>query len=210
MSVLRHPSPEVLLDHAAGRLARGATLLVQAHLSACPACRAEVGRCEAVGGVLLEALPDAEMAPDALDRALALIGGPPEPPPPAARTPSGIDLSSALDGLALGPKKRLAPGLWLRPVMRDGAAFTYLLRSGPGGRLPRHSHSGAEYVCVLKGAYTDETGRYGPGDFAEGDQDLTHSPLASDDGECLCLIFADGPIRFEDAALRAMQPLIGI
>ena len=37
MTILHHPSDELLLGHAAGRLDRGAALVVGAHLAACPA-----------------------------------------------------------------------------------------------------------------------------------------------------------------------------
>ncbi len=98
----------------------------------------------------------------------------------------------------------------MRPVLRDSAGVTYLLRSGPGRRLPRHAHTGSEYVCVIKGAFSDETGRYGPGDFAHSDDSLLHAPATDDEGECLCLISAEGPMRFQGPLLRALQPLLGV
>ena len=41
MSILHHPSEDVLLDHAAGRLGRGAALVVDTPLCACVSCRVE-------------------------------------------------------------------------------------------------------------------------------------------------------------------------
>ncbi len=211
MTLLHHPSPDVLLGHAAGTLAHGLDLLVHTHLQACPVCRGEARRFEAVGGALLDALTPSEMAADALARALAGIERPQPPEPPARKAPpAGIDLEQVLGELKLGPKLPLGPGLWMRRVLRDGPAVTYLLRSGPGRRLPMHGHTGMEYVCVLKGAFSDETGRYGPGDFAESDDTLVHSPVTDADGECICLIAADGPMRMQSLVGRAMQAFAGL
>ncbi len=63
---------------------------------------------------------------------------------------------------------------------------------------------------MLKGAFTDETGRYGAGDFAESDDGLSHAPITDTDGECLCLIHAARPMRIDHPLLRAVQPLLGI
>ena len=157
MSVVHHPSSELLLRQAAGTLGRGPSLLASAHLLACPVCREEVGRFEAVGGAMLEGLPPAPMSPDALALALARIERPAPSEPPARRRLSGIDLTQVLAGLPLGPRRSMGPGLWMREILREGGGVTYLLRSGPGVRLPRHSHTGREYVCVLTGGFEDET-----------------------------------------------------
>lgn len=212
MTVHHHPSDLVLLDHAAGRLARGPAMLINVHLSVCPACRAAAAGFEALGGALLEDLPPSQMAPDALDLALARIErpAPDAPPPRPISTPAGIDLTEALHGLPLGGRRWLAPGIWMRPVLREGRSVTYLLRSGPGKRLPRHSHLGEEYVCVVKGAFFDETGHYAAGDFAQSDDELTHSPQTDPDGECICLISAEGPMRMFEPIARALQPLFGL
>lgn len=209
MSLAHHPSEELLLGFAAGRLERGPALVLRAHLHACPVCSAEVGRFEAVGGALLDALPAAELEADALASALARIET------PAPRLPTEKirgDLPGILAGEALGPRRWLAPGLWLRRIESDrSSAFnTYLLHSGPGRRLARHGHVGVEYVCVLQGAFSDETGRYGPGDFACGDEALEHSPLAEPGEPCLCLIATEGRLQMRGLIARAIQPFAGV
>ena len=213
MTILHHPSEELLIGHAAGRLGRGPGLVVDAHMCACRVCRAEVDRLEAVGGVLLEDQQPEAMAPRALDAVLARLDRPTPPSPPRLDAPLPSDgPSGVLDGLPLGPKLWLGPGVWMRSIVRErgGAANTYLLRSGPGRRLPRHGHQGMERVCVLTGAFSDETGRYGPGDFAEGDDDLVHAPRTDPDGECICLISADGPMRMHGLIGRLVQPFVGL
>lgn len=209
MSPRRHPSETLLLGFATGALGRGASLVVDAHLKACAACRAEVARLEAVGGALLDELPPAQMAPNALARALAKLEGP-RSPPSGSEIPEGIELTSALGNLPLGRRRWLGPGIWLRPITREARGMAYLLRTGPGAALLEHGHSGEEYVLVLKGAFSDATGHYAPGDFAWSDERLTHRPVADADGECLCLIWAEGPMRMRTLLGRVLQPLVGL
>ena len=45
---------------------------------------------------------------------------------------------------------------------------------------------------------SDETGRYGPGDFALSHDVLVHTPASDPGGECICLISAEGPMRMPD------------
>lgn len=211
MTILHHPSEDMLVDYASGRLARGPGLVVQAHMCACRVCRSEVDRLEAVGGALLESLPPEPMASDALQSALARIERP-APAPIHAEPWSPDDPAAVLDGLPLGPRLWLGPGIWMRSVLKErgGVANTYVLRSGPGRSLARHGHHGLERVCVLKGAFTDETGRYAPGDFAEASDDLVHAPRTDPDGECICLISADGPMRMQGLIGRLVQPFVGL
>ncbi len=207
MSLAHHPSEELLLDLAAGRLERGPALVLKAHLGACADCQAEVGRLEAVGGVLMAALPAAPMQGDALARALARIE---TREPPAA--PIDVGLPELLGGERLGPRRWLAPGLWLRRLEpeRPSRFNTYLLHTSPGRRLPRHGHVGAEYVCVLEGAFSDATGRYGAGDFACSDEALVHEPLAESGEACLCLISTEGRLQMHDLIGRLFQPMAGV
>lgn len=210
MSLAHHPSEDLLLDLAAGRLERGPTLVLRAHLHACSVCGAEAGRFEAVGGALLDTLPPAALEEDALAHALARIETPPPAPPPSAKI--RVDLPEIVASEDLGPRRWLMPGLWIRRIEpKAGSRFnTYLLHSGPGRRLPRHGHVGVEYVCVLQGAFADETGRYGPGDFALGDEELEHSPLAEPGEACLCLISTEGRLQMRGLIARTIQPFVGV
>jgi putative transcriptional regulator len=217
MSLLHHPPEEILTDHAMGRLKRGQGLVVEAHLAHCPACRAEVERMEAVGGALLEDLAPAELEPDALSRMLARIDAPDPPTPPAAKAPppaglEGIGLEDILADLPIGRRRWLAPGVWMRPLLaeRGGESNTYLLRGGAGMQLLHHGHTGVELTCILKGAYADDTGRYGAGDFQFADQGLEHQPVAEPDGECICLISAEGPAQMDGLIGRLMQSFAGL
>ena len=209
-----HPSDETLLDFARGALSPGRSLVLRAHLGVCPACHASVRLAEAVGGALLSDLAPAELAPDALDQALARIERPPAPvAAPSVRTPDGWIRVPADVLIAAARRKRwAAPGVWVAPVTRDRRTGerSYLLGVGRGIAVPRHTHRGVEMVCVLTGAYDDRGDQHHPGDFAENDEAVEHRPRVTRDGECVCLIAADNALVARDLIGWIMQPLVRI
>ncbi|MEP6968436.1 MAG: ChrR family anti-sigma-E factor [Pseudomonadota bacterium] len=206
-----HPSHEVLVDYAAGAVAPGQAMVIATHLRACAACRGEVALADAVGGALLGALPPAPMREDALARALAGIERPARnPPPPPAPRPDWIPVPSAV--LEAARRRRWsAPGVWVAPVLRGpGEARAYLLRVAAGMSVPHHGHRGAEMVCVLKGAYADRGDVHEPGDFAQSDESVDHTPTVTLAGECVCLIAAEGALIPRNWVGRLFQPFVRI
>ncbi len=203
--IRHHPTPELLFDYAAGSLAEAPALAVATHLAFCAECRAEVERCEALGGALLEqagaaAGPEGE----ALERLMARIDTE-EPPPPEPhsavdeatrrRVPSplwpylghGLD---ALDWKRCGRNAREA-----RLIAGDTGPRASLLNIHAGRPVPRHTHRGDEYTVVLAGSYRDGEAAYRRGDFQAADASLRHRPLADPAEDCLCLAVLDAPIR---------------
>jgi putative transcriptional regulator len=213
MSPRYHPAGELIFDHARGALDRGRALVVGAHVGACAECAAAVRVAEAVGGALLAELPPAEMAPDALERALAAIDAPTPPTPPAPdQRQDWIKVAPEVLGAALRRKRWAAPGVWVAPVTRDPrtGARSYLLGVGANIAVPLHSHRGQELICVLKGAYKDRGRIHGPGDFAENDDAVEHQPKTTRDGECVCLIAAEHRLVPRNWRARLLQPFVGI
>lgn len=214
MSPRYHPSEALLSACAAGTLRPGAALTVRAHLAQCPACQVEMGFFESLGGALLEAETAAEMASDALARALAALDAPKAPPPSRVRgrSPDAAALPESLSGLSFGRRKWIAPGVWVTPIATDGRSreLVYLLRIGAGMVLPRHTHAGCEFTVVLEGSFSDADGRYGPGDFIATDEQVEHSPVVARDGHCICLASTDAPLVIRDFVGRLFQPLAGI
>jgi len=212
MHLAHHPDHGVLIEHAAGKLAPGQALVVSTHLRACSACRAEVGFAEAVGGALFSGLPPAELAPDALAHALARIERPSNARRPAAPVAPTDWIRVPFDVAQAARRRRwAAPGVWVAPVgAGPGNLRTYLLRVGAGMSVPRHTHRGAEMTCVLKGAFVDGEATYGPGDFAFGDPALEHQPRITADGECVCLVAAQGALIPRDWVGRLFQPFVRI
>ena len=108
----------MLLAHAAGSLDRGHSVVVASHVENCAHCRERMRVFEAVGGALLDELPPATMAPDALARTMAAIDASPKPLAVPAQAPHpvlppGMTWPRSLAGC---PATRWR---WLGPGMRD-------------------------------------------------------------------------------------------
>ncbi|HEY2710240.1 MAG TPA: ChrR family anti-sigma-E factor [Caulobacteraceae bacterium] len=209
----RHPSEDLILDFARGALERGRAAVIEAHLGACPACRAAVRFAEAVGGALLEELPPADLAPDALEGALARIETPPPSPGSALAAPDDwIRVPADVLDAARGNRRFSAPGVWVAAFTgtpRRGAR-SYLLGIDKGIAVPRHTHDGKELVCILKGAFEDRGEVYQAGDFIESDDRVEHEPRVTRDGECVCLVSVDNSLVPRSLMARLFQPFVGI
>jgi putative transcriptional regulator len=211
-----HPAPDVLSGHSIGELAWGESIVVRAHLSACRSCAANVARMEALQGQVLASARPSELEHGALARTLARLTEPPtqdlsrEPPAPR-RAPAW--LPEDLADVHVRPRRWLGAGLWIAPIgeRRRGARDrTYLLRAPAGSVLPSHSHDGSELLCVLRGAFLDERGRYSAGDFVRFRPNTNHRPKVDADGECICLITTEAPLRMFGLVGRVAQAITDI
>ena len=70
--------------------------------------------------------------------------------------------------------------------------------------LPEHGHHGGELTLVLRGGFSDVTGRYGPGDVEDVDNEIEHRPVADPEG-CVCLVGSEGPVRFTGLGMWLWQ-----
>lgn len=216
MSASFHPTEFTLLDYARGALPAGARVVVSAHLEHCAACAADVRALEAAAGAMLQALDSAELEDYALARILASI----ERPPPVFRPAvagsissllRGVDAPRALAGVEVGPTRWMAPGIRIARLKDAGLdERAYLLRVAPGMRMPEHGHRGRELTLVLKGAFSDSMGRYRVGDLVETGEAHEHAPTVDSDGDCVCLIAAQGVMRMKAWLPRMLQPAFGI
>ena len=217
MTPRRHPDEDLLNGYASGALRPGAALAVRAHMAFCAACRAEIGRLEAIGGALLEAEPAADMHADGLAATLAALDRPSTDETRAAprrrRPAPDLDaLPPELRGLSLGRRRWVGPGVHVTPIReaRESRELVYLLRIGRGMVLPRHTHDGSEFTCVLRGAFCDGPDTYRPGDFIEATDEIEHRPVVGADEACVCLVSTDAPLVIRDLIGRLVQPLAGI
>jgi putative transcriptional regulator len=185
-----HPSADVLASYAAGTLEPGFGLVVGAHVEMCAACRQRVAAFEAASGEALRDLPQADVGAVALSSVLARLN---ETPP--AQTVA--DKRPLLERLPLGRRKWIAPGVWVAAVKTPHARDNrvYLLSVAPGMPTARHEHSGAEFCTVLKGAFRDESGQYGVGDFAATDEEVNHQPIVEGEEDCVCLFATEGRLK---------------
>jgi putative transcriptional regulator len=217
-----HPPEELLLDYAAGSADEPTSLMLATHLTLCPDCRDVVALFESAGGALLEEIEPAALAPDALDCLLArldepvplsvprspphspAVGGAPHPLPEPLRSYVGGDLNAIR-------WKRVMRGVEQAGIAvggRAGKVKARLLRIKPGIKIPRHTHAGTELTLVLTGGFTDGPGHYLRGDVSFSDGEVDHSPVADEDGECICLTVTDAPLRLTGPLMRLLNPFV--
>ncbi|GBR00063.1 transcriptional regulator [Gluconacetobacter liquefaciens] len=199
--IRHHPTLETLLAHAAGTLADGPAVVVEAHAQGCPQCRATLDALDATGGQLLGELSPAPLEPATFERVLARLDVSPavRPSPPRQASlalPQGTRLPAALRNAQIGRWFWVAPGVRYSRVRLPWAPAQnlMLLRVGGGRRVPHHSHGGMELTQVLWGGFRDGDDRYGPGDLGEADETTAHQPLADPEG-CICLASLEGGLR---------------
>lgn len=207
---IRPPSDETLLAYATGRLREGPALVVETHLALCQESRAWVERLSTIGGMLLESLPEVDIGRDALDRVLARIDAGEDP---EIRFPSDEPgLPEPLSRYDVGPWKWAGRGTLVRKVLvpEDGACRVIMFKIDPGRKMPQHTHSGIEFTCVISGSYSDESGRFGPGDFEEADETTSHRPVVDSDVPCICIVALDGKVKLEGVIGRLLQPFVRI
>lgn len=204
-----HHVPEAMLAaYAAGSLSFPFATLVATHVSLCDECRARLDAHHALAGLVLEDLAPAGLAEDAEARLLARLDEkPPEAKPADPAWP--LPLSRFIG--PRGPRWR-SLGFGARQAMLwTGAAGSIRLLLIPAGQaVPEHSHGGLELTLVLSGAFTDSTGRFGPGDLEVADESLGHIPCATGAGPCLCAAATDAPLRFRAILPRLFQPIFRI
>jgi putative transcriptional regulator len=213
----RHLAPEeLLLDYAAGVLAKGPALAMALHVALDPAARRMMERLGALGGALLEREPGGEVDEAALERTLARLDAlPVEPSPPRAPATPRPGFEWAPPQLARHlPRdarwRRVLGGfeeIRLR-LPGDTSQRVSLLRLEPGRGLPVHRHVATEYTVVLQGGYTDSTGNYLVGDFAVGPGPQAHEPIADPGDPCIALIVLARPIVLTGPWGRWLNPLV--
>jgi putative transcriptional regulator len=196
-SPVHHPTEAILADYTSGAMRPAFAMVVGAHLEGCPHCRATLRGLEALGGEMIASLPESVLSDEALNRVMAGIERPVDDPVPA-RPP-------AAERIPFGREVWIGPGMGLRKARIKGGDLLYQLRLPAGlGTIP-HGHNGAEYTVVLKGAFVDGNQRFGPGDFAEMVEDIEHTPHVTLEGECICLIVSEKPLRATTLLGRVVQ-----
>jgi putative transcriptional regulator len=220
MMIRHHPDDALMLAYAAGTVGAGHRLLLDVHLEGCAACRQRLSQLDALGGVLLDDLPPAELSPHALERALARIdAGASAAPVPASMAPNArprpwlpVPWPAAMDGCEVGPWRWMAPGMyWNRVRIADAPqSKVFMLRIGAGRALPQHTHSQSELTQVMWGAFDDGRSEFRAGDFDETDPSVHHQPTVQAGGDCICLASVEGTLRFDSWLARMMGASIGM
>ena len=221
-----HLSDEILMAYAAGSLPEPLSLVVASHVTLCPACRAQMETYEALGGSLIEEIAPVELPESALSDIFARLdedtSGPGEADPwgrAPARTPadnSSVDVSVprplrdylGQDLSALGWRTVIRGVEEAEIALDGGEARTRLMRSQPGGAVPKHTHGGDEVSRGLTGGYSDAGGHYARGDVQVADPTVDHKPVADSGEPCLCLVISDAPLKLTGPIGRWLNPFI--
>lgn len=223
MTPRHHLDPATLVSRAAGALSPEMMAVVDTHLEGCPYCRQQLARAERVGGVLLNQRQPAGAGDTRHDQLRQDMLARLQDTTPVA--PSSRESSTnrpAVDALPrpLQPYfgrrwsdlrwRWVAPGVHMIRAPEVSGHTLILLKIAPGKSMPIHSHGGSELTQILKGAYDDELGHFGPGDIADLDCEVEHQPVTSPGVPCICVAALDGPLVFRGWLARKLQPVVGL
>ena len=217
MTIRHHPGPESLMSCSAGSMPEAFAAVMASHIDVCPHCRKELALMEDIGVSLFKDMSPSPMTRDVSSMVLRRAEADAGCDHVRSKAVSAGDVPAPLRSLAGDylddiAWKRLAPGLmhYQFPLSRTAVGDLRLVKVAPGRALPEHSHGGSELTLVLRGSYSDKTGRYGVGDVADLDENTEHQPVADPVEGCICLIASDHKIRFKSFLARIVQPFTGM
>ncbi|MDJ0778701.1 MAG: ChrR family anti-sigma-E factor [Gammaproteobacteria bacterium] len=209
-----HPTDELLAAYSAGSLPLSQALCVSAHLEHCPACVRKLQRLNRVGSELMTQLKPAAASAalkESLMAKLDMLDEETVEPAPSVTDPSiPRCLHQFIErGYEDLPWKRVSADIQTVELCRDSnGARVELLKIRPGGSATTHTHLGDEYTVILEGSFSDESGVYARGDFMVKDASDKHTPVATQDRECICLAVTEGPIQLTGFFNRLFNPLL--
>ncbi len=169
---------------------------------------------DAAAGSMLEAETPTEMRADALERAFAAIDGAAKPREVKDRLSNEMIRIPARLKDAIEEAERTngwtsaSPGIRSLQLGLQGDVKAEVLRIAAGASTPRHTHRGRELTLCLMGGFSDGRGSYGPGEVSFADPDVTHTPVADDDGPCFVLAVTDAGLQLT-GLLGVIQKLLG-
>jgi len=214
MTVQLHPETDLLVDYAAGSLSPALCVSITAHLHFCEQCRVQDITLSDIGGDLLLDVAPEEMSENALEK--VLIGLDPETDSESVQTNTVSlnedmkKLPAFLSNLIAEPQYNfLTRSLKVAKIPVGEHQYELALHKiSPGGKTPKHDHRGLEVTVVLYGSFSDIDGVYHEGDFIIRNPGDVHSPVATDDDECICLSVVEAPIRLVGPILRVINPFL--
>ena len=224
MMIKHHLDDATLMSLSAGALPEALASVAASHVDVCESCRDRLAELDMIGGALLERMEPEPLGDDLNGRITAQFREDNVRSFPARRTRSRYTnghergevpkplqrlIGDSLDSLSW---QWMAPGIRQHTIElpEESRGSLRLLRIKAGMRMPEHGHGGSELTLVLRGAYHDRFGRFGPGDVADLDENAEHEPRVDKDGECICLIATEKSARFKGLLSRVLQPLTGM
>jgi len=200
---------ELLGAYSAGGLAAPLQALVESHLLLSQRNRSYVRDLETLAAH--EALSSHLSPLSNRDSALSAIFGSNYNPEPKASNDQFMP-KPLYDFVGYGLKdlnwKHLLPGIKEAIVSSYEEGEVSFLWVKAGGSMPVHTHEGSEYTLVLKGSFSDASGRYGVGDIAIADDAINHRPMISRDEDCICFTVTDAPLRLTGTIGKFLNPFV--
>lgn len=209
-----HPYDELLTAFSAGSLPLSQALCISAHLEHCDSCAKKLKRLNLVGSELMLNLKPAQASSALKDKLMqrldSLTDDGDDVAPVKADSPVPRCLRQFIDQSYENLDwKRVSPDIHSVELCRDSnGARVELLKIKPGGSANTHTHMGDEYTVILEGSFSDESGLYSRGDFLFRDETDSHTPVATQDRECICLAVTEGPIQLTGFFSRLLNPFI--
>lgn len=212
--VQHHPDSDTLASFAAGTLTLSQAMCLSAHLEQCPECRTNLAGLERLGGQLMDQLSPREGSESLKEKVFAQLDDLPQSTVTVSekRNVTGVPrclkqfVAEDYSKLAW---KRISPSIHSVELCRDvNGAKVELLRIKPGGSAATHTHVGEEMTVILQGSFSDEEGIYREGDFISRDARHKHTPVATKDKVCLCLVVTEGPVQFTGFFSRLFNPIL--
>jgi len=208
-----HPHLDLITEFSAGTLPLAQAACISVHVNACSQCSELTEQLTQVGSALFEKLEPEPVNDTQLDAVL-----------------SRLDEQPPLEYPQLSENDNGTPAMLQRLMSRDFSDLTWnrigsslrisYLRTGDpshefalyhikaGGRIPEHTHRGAEMTLVLAGGFSDSEGSYHPGDFIYREPGDVHAPTALQSEDCICLAVLDAPLKFTGWKFRWMNPFL--
>ena len=205
---------DLIWGYSAGRLPGAVHFLMDVHFQLSPSSARMAAIGDSVGGRLLETADGASGGVDVKSNVFALLDESPSSEfapiaedidadlPPCLRSRIGSAVSDIewkeFSGIG---EHTLSSG------DRDGY-MTKLIRVRAGRSVPQHTHEGDELTLILRGAFTDSTGRYARGDLSIANDSVDHRPVADPFEDCLCLAVTNAPIKLSGAFTKFLNPFL--
>lgn len=197
----------MLTDYVAGRLSPAKHGLVTEFQRLSSVAANDVALEETLASQLLEESEGESLSANFFDRVSAAIAVLPNLKPEQGRRE---DITNYLDSVKW--RTRL-PGISTHDIIggRKGEGDRlFLLKVKPGFTIWDHSHSGDEWVLVLKGSYMSGGKLYEAGALHLEDADTEHALTASNDQDCICLVMTQGPVKMASTLGQVLSPLVGL
>jgi len=213
-TIKNHPSDELLTSYSAASLPLSQALCISVHLESCNECARKLQRLNQVGSELMSQLNSSPPSPGLKEKLLEQLDSITEDTAEIGLDTADKSVPRCLhqfisDGYEKISWKRISRDIQSYELCRDqNNARVELLRIKPGGRSSTHTHMGDEYTVILEGSFSDEAGLYHKGDFLLRDPHHQHTPVATQDRECICLAVTEAPIRLTGFFSRLLNPFI--